>query len=231
MADQVRLAAERRDDLGKGATGRLRKQGRVPGIMYGYEVDPTSVHVDALELYHTLHTEAGLNALIRLEVDGDTHLTVARDLQRHPIKGETLHVDFLAVDRDTPISVEVPVHLVGEEDAGSDGGVINHILYTAPILVKPLDVPNYFELDISELVINDVLRLEDLADQLPEGAEFDADPETTVLTVNAPISESEIEAMEEAAGQEQDEPELIGEEDEASDEAPADEAGDTDDED
>ena len=228
MADQVRLSAERRDDLGKGATGRLRKQGRVPGIMYGYQVEPTSVHVDALELYHTLHTEAGLNALIRLEVDGDTHLTVARDLQRHPIKNQTQHVDFLAVDRDTPISVEVPIHLVGEEDAGSDGGVINQILYTAPVLVKPLDVPNYFELDIAGLEINDVRRLEDLTDQLPEGAEFDGDPETTLLTVNAPISDSEIEAMEEAAGQEQEEPELIGEEAEEPEAAPSDEAEDDD---
>ncbi len=213
MADQLNLTAERRTDLGKGATGRLRKQGRVPGIMYGYQVEPTAVHVDALELYHTLHTEAGTNALIRLKVDGDTHLTVARDMQRHPIKNQTLHVDFLAVDRDTPISVEIPVHLAGEEDAGDDGGVINQILYTVPMLVKPLEVPNYLELDVTGLEINDVLRVEDLLSQLPEGAEFDIDHERTVITINAPISEQELEAMEDAAGQEADEPEVIGEED------------------
>lgn len=218
MADQVRLVAEPRDDLGKGPTRRLRKQGRVPGIMYGYEVEPTSVHVDALELYHTLHTEAGLNVLIRLEVAGETNLTVARDIQRHPVKGDLQHVDFIAVNRDVPISVEVPVHLLGEEDAGSDGGVINHILYTVPIMVKPLEVPNYFEYDISELEINDVVRVEDLTDQLPEGAEFDIEEWRTVLTVNPPISESELEALEEAAGQEQEEPELIGEEVEPSEE-------------
>ncbi len=229
MADQLNLTAENRTELGKGATGRLRKQGRVPGIMYGYRVEPTAVHVDALELYHALHTEAGTNALIRLKVDGDTHLTVARDMQRHPIKGETLHVDFLAVDRDTPISVEIPVHLIGEEEAGEDGGVINQILYTVPMLVKPLDVPNYLELDVTGLEINDVLRVEDLVSQLPEGAEFDIDHQRTVITINAPISEEELEAMEDAAGQEADEPEVIGEEDEAADAEADAEAGEGDD--
>jgi len=200
LSNQVRVVAESRAELGKGPTGRLRKQGRVPGVMYGYQVEPTAVHVDALELYHALHTEAGSNVLIRLEVDGETHLTVARDRQRHPVRGDTLHVDFLAVDRDSPIAVEVPVHLVGEDDFGDDGGILNQILYTVPMLVKPLEVPNYVELSVAALVIGDVKRVQDLADQLPAGAEFDIDPERTVVTVNAPISEEEFDALEGDAG-------------------------------
>ncbi len=231
MADQVQLHAEPRTDLGKNASGRLRGRGRVPAILYGYQVEPTTVHVDALELYHALHTEAGSNALIRLELDGDTHLTVARDHQRHPVKGDSLHVDFLAVDRDSQIAVDIPVHLVGEEDAADDGGMLNQILYTVPILVKPLDVPNYFDLSVEGLEIGDVLRVEQLADQLPEGAEFDIDTERTVVTINAPISEEELEALEEGvdAGADDEEPEVVGE----SDEEPADDAGsgDADDED
>ena len=214
MADQIRLQANRRERTSKGAVKQLRRQGRVPGIMYGYKVDPTPVDVDALELYHALHTEAGLNALLLLDIDGDgdePHLTVARDLQRHPVRRDTLHVDFLAVDKDSPISVEVPVNTVNEEEAASDGGVLNQILYTVPILVRPLDVPNYFELDLTGLAINDVLRVEDLTEQLPEGAEFDIEVERTVLTVNAPVSDEELEAMEEEAGQEAEEPEVIGE--------------------
>ena len=210
MSDQIRLSAEPRTELGKGATGRLRRTGRVPGIVYGYEVEPTPVHVDALELYHALHTEAGSNALIRLEFDGDTHLTVARDMQRHPIKNQTLHVDFLAVNKDVQISVEVPVHLTGEEELGDNDGVLNQILYTVPVLVKPLDVPNYLELSVEGLEIGDVKRVEDLAAALPEGAEFDIEPERTVVTINAPISEEALEAMEEQAGVETDEPEVIG---------------------
>jgi len=222
VADQIKLHAEQRQrkGQGKGAVGRLRKQGRVPGIVYGHEVTPTPVDVDALELYHALHTEAGLNVLIRLEVGGDTHLTVARDLQRHPIKGETLHVDFLAVDEASQIGAEIPIHLADEDDAAEDGGVINQILYSVPILVKPLDVPNYFEMSIAGMSIGDIRRLEDLADQLPEGAEFEVELDRAVVTINAPVTEEELEALEEAAGIEGEEPELVSEEGE---EAPSDE--------
>ncbi len=221
MSDQIRLTAEPRVELGKGATGRLRRTGRVPGIVYGYRVEPTAVHVDALELFHALHTEAGTNALIRLEFDGDTHLTVARDMQRHPVKGDTQHVDFLAVNKDVQISVEVPVHLIGEDDLGDDNGVLNQILYTVPVLVKPLDVPNYLELSVEGLEIGDVKRVEDLSSELPEGAEFDIEPERTVITINAPMSEEALEALEESAGVEAEEPEVIGEADEETEGAAA----------
>ena len=207
MSKQVQLSAEARTHQGKGAAGRLRKQGRVPGIMYGFQVEPTAVSVDALELYHALHTDAGLNAMIRLDLDGDTHLTIARDLQYHPVRGEVLHVDFLAVDTKSQISVEVPIHLVGDDDLGDDDGVVNQILYTVPILVRPLDVPNYLEISVEGLSIGDVKRVEDLRDVLPEGAEFDIDPERTVVTINAPVSEAELEALEEGVGIETEEPE------------------------
>ncbi|MEX2504609.1 MAG: 50S ribosomal protein L25 [Egicoccus sp.] len=200
MSQQVKLSATTRTHQGKGAAGRLRKEGRVPAIMYGYEVEPTPVSVDALELYHALHTEAGRNAMIRLEIDGETHLTIARDLQIHPVRQETLHVDFLAVDRDSQISVEIPVHAIDEEEVAPGGGVVNQILYSVPILVRPLDVPNSFEISLAGLDIGDVKRVEDLTDQLPEGAEFDIEPERTVVTINAPISEAELEALEESVG-------------------------------
>ncbi len=219
MSKQVTLHADRRTELGKGPTGRLRKTGRVPAIVYGYQTEPTAVHVDALEFYHALHTVAGRNVLIRLEVEGDTTLVIARDLQIHPIRQEVHHVDFLAVDRDSQISVEVPVHLDNEEEVVSDGGVLNQILYTVPIAVKPLEVPNEFVLDVTGMAIGDVKRVEDLLDSLPEGSEFEIDHQRTVVTINAPISEEELEALEEDAGVEQEEPELVG--DEESGDAPA----------
>lgn len=231
MSNQVSLHAESRPEHGKGPAGRLRKQGRVPGIIYGYQVEPTAVSVDSLELYHALHTEAGRNVLIRLEVEGDTNLVIARDLQYHPIRQEVLHVDFLAVDRNAQISVEIPVHVINEDETADDNGVLNQILYTVPIAVKPLDVPNSFDLDVTDMAIGDVARVEDLASQLPEGAEFEIDLERTVVTINAPISEEALEALEEEAGVEADEPELVGE-DEAEDTAEGDEAeaeGDDDD--
>lgn len=226
MSDRLQLIATTRTELGKGATGRLRKTGRVPGIVYGYQIEPTPVHVDALELFHALHTEAGTNALIRLEVDGEVHLTVARDIQRHVVKREMHHVDFLAVNKDVQISVEIPVHLTDEDDLGDDAGVVNQILYTVPILVKPLDVPNSLELSIAGMEIGDVRRIEDLGDILPVGAEFDIEPDRVIITINAPISEEALEALEEGAGIETEEPELVGEEpdEDADDEASADEA-------
>ena len=205
MSNQVQLHAEPREHHGKGASGRLRREGRVPGILYGYEVEPTAVSVDALDLFHTLHTEAGANVLIRLELDGETHLSVARDLQWHPVRGESLHVDFLAVDRNVPISVEVPIHVVDEDDAVADSGVLNQILYTVPVLVKPLDVPNYIELSVAGMAIGDVRRVEDLTEHLPTGAEFDIDADRTVVTINAPISEADLEALQETPGAEGEE--------------------------
>jgi large subunit ribosomal protein L25 len=216
LSNQVQLSATIRPGRGKGAAARLRREGRVPAILYGYQVEPTAVSVDALELYHALHTPAGMNALIRLELDGETHLSVARDLQTHPVRGETLHVDLLAVDRDVPISVEVPVTLVDEDEAAPDG-VFNQVLYTVTILVKPLDVPNFVELSLAGMQIGDLKRVEDLRAQLPAGAEFDIDLDATVVTVTAPVSEEALEALEEAAGIEAEEPELIGEEPEVGD--------------
>lgn len=202
MSNQVSLKAEVRTQLGKGPTNRLRKTGKVPGILYGYQVEPASVAVDALELYHALHGPAGTNVLITLDVEGsdETHLCVARDISRHPTRNDVMHVDFLAVDKDARIVVEVPVHLTDVDDTQKDsGGVVNHVLYTVPIIVRPLDTPNYLELSVAGMEIGDVKRVEDLRAILPERAEFDIDPERTVVAVNPPdiLDETSEEASEE----------------------------------
>lgn len=219
---QIPLTVTRRDDTGKGAASRLRRTGKIPAIVYGYQVDPTPVTVDVLELYHTLHTDAGRNVLIRLDLDGETHLAIARDLQTHPVRGDYLHVDLIAVDKNVPITVEIPVHLVDDDDTAEDGGVVNQILYTVPIVVRPLETPNAFELSLEGMAIGDVLRVEDIVDQLPDGAEVDIELDRTIVTINAPITEEELEALEEAAGIEEDEPEAVAEEGD-EDAAPAEE--------
>lgn len=221
------LTANARTEHGKGASGRLRKTGRVPGIMYGHGVDPTSLDVDSLELYHAMHTDAGRNVLIRLDVSGETHLSIVKDLQRHPVRGDIEHVDFQAVSRDQQIVAEVPVQLDNEDDPRSNGGIINHVLYTVPISVTPLEVPQDFRLDLMGLEIGDVLRVADLADQLPDSATFDIEEERTVVTINAPMSEEALDEAAAEAGIEEDaaEPALVGEEgDEASGDAGADPA-------
>jgi large subunit ribosomal protein L25 len=212
MATQVQLAAESRDEHGKGAATRLRRTGRVPGILYGSDIGSMPCHVDTLELYHALRTPAGLNVLIRLELDGDEHLSIIREIQRHPVRGDLLHVDFQNVDRNTLYPADIPVHLENEDSDSLEDGVTNLVLYTVPIMVRPLETPNEFVIDLEGMEIGDVRRVEDLLDQLPEGAEFDIEHERTVVTINAPISEEALEALEGGPEEEVEEVEELAEE-------------------
>lgn len=197
MADQVTLTAEPREGRSKGEGRRLRRAGRVPAVAYGAGLAATPVSVDALELYHALRTDAGLNALIRLEIDGATHLTLARQLQRHPVRREIMHVDFVAVERTRKVTVDVPINLIGEAAGASEGGVVDQVRFDVPVEVLPLEVPDSIELDISDMQIGDLRRLGDLS--LPEGVELLDDPDATVVSVSVPQAEvTEEEAVEEA---------------------------------
>ena len=198
MADQVTLTAEPRASRGRGEARRLRRMGRIPAVAYGAGLEATAVSVDGLELYHALRTDAGLNALIRLHIDGDVHLTLARELQRHPVRREIMHVDFVAVDRERKVTVDVPIHLEGHAAGADEGGVVDQVLFKAEVEVLPLNVPDQLRLDISGMQIGDVQRLEDLP--LPDGVTLLEDPGSTVVSVSAPtIDVTEAEAAEEEA--------------------------------
>ncbi len=183
MAEQVRLAAQPRTGTGKSVARRLRAEGRVPAVVYGKAAESAALHVDALELFHALHTPAGLNVLIRINVNGEEHLTIPREVQRHPVRGDLLHVDFVAIHREQLLRLEVPIHLEGQESLAAPG-VLTQVLHTIPILVRPLDIPDRVELDVGGMVIGDLVRAEDV--RLPQGAKLDVDPDTTVVTVSAP---------------------------------------------
>src|SRR6266540_7007201 len=103
-----------REGTGKGPARRARAAGRVPAVLYGRGIDSMPITVDALELFHVLHTDAGMNVLIDLQVDGDRHLTLAREVQRDIVRGQFLHADFLKIARDETITVDVPIQLTGE---------------------------------------------------------------------------------------------------------------------
>jgi large subunit ribosomal protein L25 len=195
MAKQIALAAERRTSGGKGEARRLRRAGKVPAIAYGAGLEPTAVSVDALELYHVLHTGAGANAVISLGIDGGSQLVLAREIQRHPVRRDILHVDFVAVQRDVKVEVDVPITLTGEAPGSEDGGVVSQELYQARVSVLPLEVPEQFELDISQMQVGDVLRLEDMP--VPSGVELIDDPDRSVVSVVVPTVEP-TEGVEEA---------------------------------
>lgn len=187
MADQVTLTAAPRAGRGKGNARRLRREGRVPAVAYGSDLQPTAVSVDALQLYHALRTDAGLNAVIEVHVGAERFLALARELQRHPVRRDILHVDLVAIDRRRKVTVDVPLHLVGEAPGAEAGGVVDHVLFTVSVEVLPLEVPDQLRLDISDMQIGDVKRLEDLP--LPEGVELLDDPESTVVSIYVPAAE------------------------------------------
>ena len=186
MSKQVKLTAQPRAAAGKGETNRLRRSGRVPAILYGFAVEPTAVSVDDRELYHALHGPAGRNALIALDIEGASTLVVVRDLQRHALRRDTLHVDFVAVDRNARIEVDVPIHLVDVDDVARDGGYLNHVRHAVPIQVRPLDTPDFIELSVAGMAIGDVKRLGDIIPMLPEGAEIADDADRVIVTITAP---------------------------------------------
>jgi large subunit ribosomal protein L25 len=156
----------------------------VPAVVYGLGTDAVSIAVPARELQHILAGEAGANSLINLDVDGDTVLTLARQIHRHPTRGELVHVDFVRIDRDVAVSAEIPIHLLGEAEGVKDGGLLEQLLFQLTIEAMPGNIPVSIEIDVERLAIGDQLRVEDLA--LPDGVTTQADPEFVVAQVAAP---------------------------------------------
>jgi large subunit ribosomal protein L25 len=217
---EVKLKAQKRETTGKGSARKVRSNGRVPAILYGRGLDSVAVDVDRREFVSALHTEAGMNVLLDIDVDGKTTLALTRELQRDPVRGTLLHADFVKVDRSQKVEVEVPVHLVGEAPGAKEGGVLEHPLFAVNVRCVVTNVPEAIQGDISRLQIGDALRVSEL--RVPDDTEILNDPETVVASVAAPISEEELEAMEAEAGIEQEPSEA---ELEAAAEAAAEEAG------
>ncbi|HEX2849479.1 MAG TPA: 50S ribosomal protein L25 [Acidimicrobiales bacterium] len=201
----ITLVAETGRVTGSRASRRLRREGKIPGILYGHGAEPVGVAVDGRELRGALNTEAGTNALLTLKVAGEEHLTMAKVLQRDPVRNTVTHVDFQIVRRDEIVSSDVAVVLVGESDAVKAGdGVIEHSLYSLAINSTPGRIPNQIEVDISGMEIGDTIRVGDL--RLPEGVTTDVDPDEPIVVAQPPqvseldlISEADAEKLEELA--------------------------------
>jgi large subunit ribosomal protein L25 len=194
---EITLQAEVGRRTGSRPSGRLRHQGRIPGVIYGHGVPPLPVSVDGRELRSALTTESGLNALLSLKLPTTTHLTMARELQRHPVRGTIIHVDFQIVRRDEIVSAEVPVNLVGEaEDVRRNDGVIEQSLYSLSVNATPDRIPTSIEVDIERMQIGDTIRVGDL--RLPEGVTTELDDEEPILVAAASTLAAEVEAAEEA---------------------------------
>src|SRR6185312_7320530 len=165
---EITLPAHTGRSTGSRASRRLRGEGKVPATVYGLGTESVPVTVDWRELRHALTTDAGMNALINLEIDGHaSELTIVKELQRHPIRRSVLHVDFLRVSRDVAIEVDVPIVLRGEaEEVTRNDGVVDQVMFTLTVKAKPGSIPNELVADISGLTIGDAVRVSDLS--LPE---------------------------------------------------------------
>ncbi len=227
---EIKLQAATGRATGTGPSKRLRVEGKVPGVVYGLGADPVAVTVDWRPLRAALTTEAGLNALIDLDIDGDVALTIVKELQRHPIRGDVLHIDFLRVSADAEITVDVPINLEGEAaEVEREGGTVDHVLFALSISAKPADIPNELTVDVSGLAIGDTVRVGDL--QLPKGVTTDVDPEEPVVLAQVSAAAIEAEAIAEAdaevAAEQAEEAEAAAEGDDA--EAGSDDGGDAED--
>jgi large subunit ribosomal protein L25 len=204
MADDITLVATPGRTTGSSASRRLRASGKVPAVLYGRGAEPRSITVDWRELRSALTTEKGLNALITLDIDGTRTEAVVKEMQRHPVRRDVLHVDFLSVDVDKPITTDVPIVLEGEATLVlREQGVVDQVMNAIIVHAKPAAVPGHLAVDVSELEIGHTITVADLV--LPAGVTTDADPEDPVviaqLTSLALAEEEEVEGEEGEEGE------------------------------
>jgi large subunit ribosomal protein L25 len=211
--ERTKLVVAQRERLGSAESRRLRKEGLVPGVLYG-DGEPVSICIAERELRRALTGAAGLHSILDVEIDGkgETHASILKEYQVDPVRGGVTHVDLQEVRLDKPIQASVSVQLHGGDDAPGvrEGGVLSQPLREVRVEALPLEVPEHLDLDVSGMEIGGTLRISDLT--APEGATLLDDPEMVVATVTAPTkvvepepTEEELAAME-AEGEEGEEP-------------------------
>ena len=181
MADDIMLTAETGRPTGSSASRRLRATGKVPAVLYGRGAEPTPIAVDWRELRAALTTEKGLNALLTLKVGSKKTTAIVKEMQRHPVRRDVLHVDFLSVDVDVVLTTDVPILLEGEAlKVTREQGVVDHVLNALVIQAKPDAIPGHVSVDISDLEIGQTITVGDI--DLPPGVATEVDPDETVVT-------------------------------------------------
>lgn len=166
------IIAEVRNDLGKGASRRLRREGKFPAIIYGGHEDPQIVTLDHDSMVHHLENEAFYSHILNMEIGGKAQKVVLKDLQRHPAKPILLHADFMRVSEKEKIKMHVPLHFINEDQAPGlkKGGVVTHNMTEVEVQCLPKDLPEYLEVDLAGVEIEGILHLTDI--RLPAGVEL-----------------------------------------------------------
>lgn len=208
MAENATLKAALRDETGKGAVRRMRREGRIPAVVYGRGEETRSLSLDAHEFQmlvkeHPLDTTVIELSIQGLKKGGKIRALVS-ELQTHPYKADVLHVDFHQIHAGETVTVEVPIRLVGTAEGVKAGGVLQHVLHTVELDVAVESIPEAIEVDVSALEIGESVHVSEL--NVPEGVELLIDPERTVCTVAAPT----VLELPEEEEEEEVEPELVG---------------------
>jgi large subunit ribosomal protein L25 len=192
--ERIKLEVREREGRGSADARRLRRQGFIPGVLYGNGKTPHAICVPERELRRALTGAGGLHAILDVVLEGQktTHASILKDYQQDPIRGHIAHIDLHEVRLDRPIQATVAVQLMGEPVGAKEGGVLSQVQREINVEALPMEVPEHLELDVSEMAIGDTLRLADLSPR--EGVTYLDDPEETVLaTVTMPTRVEEPE--------------------------------------
>ena len=206
----VSFTATARDAAGKGGARKLRSSGQIPAVIYGHGRDPQTLSLNARDLDKLLSHIQAESTVIEVSVGGTTSKTLIREIQRHPIKRQILHVDFQALVAGEKVTVNIPITLTGiPEGVRLGGGVLDQTLREIEIEVDPANIPDHIEFDVTNLVIGDSVHVSDL--KVPAGVEVLDDPESSVAVLAAPRAViEETAAAEPVEGAAAAEPEVIG---------------------
>jgi large subunit ribosomal protein L25 len=194
--ERVKLQVKERDRRGSADARRLRREGLIPGVLYGSGKQPHAICIPERELRRVLTGQGGLHAILDVVLEGQktTHASILKDYQQDPIRGHISHVDLQEVRLDKPIQASVNVQLVGEPAGAKEGGVLSQVQREINVEALPMEIPEHIDLDVSGMAIGDTLRLADLAAM--DGVTYLDDPEETVLaTVTLPTRVEEPEEV------------------------------------
>jgi len=222
---EVVLKVRKREGTGKGFAQKLRGEGKIPAVVYGHKMDPINLSVDGSDFEDLSRSVSIESTIITLEVEGDKKKpikTLVREIQRHPFRDRILHLDFFQISMKESITVEVPISLLGTSvGVRTEGGILQHQMREVQISCLPSEIPEKIEIDISDLSIGDSVHVGDLD---LKGFDLLSDPDGLIVTLLPPTVMKE-EVKPEVEEEEALEPELVGEEKEEGEEAPAREGG------
>lgn len=205
MAEDFDLVAELREVQGKGASRRLRREGKVPAILYGGGRPPRKLAFDHNKVIRELQNEAFYSSILTIQVDSKSQAAIVKDIQRHPAKPQVLHMDFQRIVEDQKIRMNVPIHYLNADIAvgvKQEGGSVSRLITDIEVSCLPRHLPEYFEVDIANLGLNEMLYLSDI--ELPEGVEIPQlthepvqdEPIVSIQYIKEEVIEEEVEELE-----------------------------------